>query len=334
MRDELDLRLIEALDRGGPIDLTELEQSIDASMVTMPTSFEPRRSFLTKAMGLGAAAAGFAAMGGSASAQTFTGVKDADILNFALNLEYLEAEFYVYGVTGEGITERGVDTNGSGQRGPTIVKNDARVRFNSPLVRQFALELAVDELKHVIYLRALLNRGGATPVAKPTIDILNSFNTAAQAAGLGNSFDPYANDVNFLLGSYIFEDVGVTAYHGAAPLINNKAILDAAAGVLAIEAYHAGALRVLLYQQGQGQATQAISALRRSASGQFDDYGVAQGALNQGPAGNTSIVLASPSIATAFSRSVRQVLNVVYLSGNNTSSGGFFPNGVNGPLQG
>ncbi len=292
-----------------------------------------RRGFLGRLLGLGAGALTLAGSRQAAEAQVapIPGVNDAAILNFALNFEYLGSEFYTYGLTGMGIAAAGIPITGSGTAGPTITKTNPMVTFTTPLLQQFFTELERDEQAHVLTVRSGLASIGGTPIAKPTIDLLNSFNTASQMAGLGSTFDPYANETNFLLGAYILEDVCVTALHGAAPLIVNKTVLNSAAGLLGVEGYQAGAIRALLNQRGMGAATQAISTVRANASG-VGDYGVAQGSLAAGPAGTTSIVLAD-SNALAFARTPRQVLNIVYLNPDGTS-GGFFPMGVNGPIQG
>lgn len=61
-------------------------------------------------------------------------------------------------------------------------------------------------------------------------------------------FSPYFDVFNFILGAYIFEDVGVTAYKGAAPLILNRGILAAASSILGTESYHAGIIRAQVAQ--------------------------------------------------------------------------------------
>ncbi len=288
-----------------------------------------RRRFLksASAAGLGVVGAGLVgsvagpALAASAG-DSSNAISDGAILNFALNLEYLEAEFYSNAVHGHGLPDS--LTHGKGHRGP--VEGGRAVHFRSRNIRGFATEIARDEYDHVVFLRSAL---GSAAVARPTINIRQSFTAAATAAGLikpGQTFDVYANEDNFLLGAFIFEDVGVTAYKGAAPLISNKTYLGAAAGILAVEAYHAANIRTVLYNRGLAAATDAISNARDSLDGPSDDD---QGVTLNGQAN----IVPTDSNGLAFGRTPGQVLNVVYLTPKKARSGGFYPDGVNGQLN-
>jgi hypothetical protein len=275
-----------------------------------------RRAFLRTA-GLGGLAL---TMGGSvlgSTAAQAAGPSDVAILNFALNLEYLEAEFYLRATTGTGLSDGDIDGTG-GEPGKVV--GGGEVKFKNKAIRNLAEEIAGDEKAHVLFLRAAL---GSAAVSRPRIDLRNSFSAAAQAAGLvgpGEPFDPFASDTGFLLGAYIFEDVGVTAYKGAARFIQNKDYLEAAAGILAVEAYHAGAIRTIMYERGLFKEARAISDARDSLDGDED--------IDQGIGGKDKAnIVPTDENGFAYSRTIPQVASIVYLGG--TKKGGFFPMGIN-----
>jgi Ferritin-like domain len=292
-----------------------------------------RRNFFRAAgftgFGVGAAvlAAGAPGLASSAVAAESAPPSDAAILNFALNLEYLEAEFYLRAATGSGLSDD--MTTGTGTRGG--VSGGRAVPFSKSVFRRTAAEIAMDEKSHVAFLRSAL---GATAVSRPQISLDSSFTAAARAAGLvgpTEMFDVFANEVNFLFGAFLFEDVGVTAFKGAAPLISNKTYREAAAGLLAVEAYHAGIIRTALYALGIEvpsvySSVQALSDARDSLDGATDD--------DQGIGTRTMVNLVpTDDNGLAFSRSAGEVLNIVYLNPDNVTSGGFFPAGVNGEIN-
>ncbi|HTV09356.1 MAG TPA: ferritin-like domain-containing protein [Candidatus Aquilonibacter sp.] len=299
------------------------------------------------------------------AASTVTTYTDADILNFALNLEYLEANFYylaAFGTTinapNAAVTAAGgamIPITGTGTQG-TVVTNPAgsKVPFALENVAGYAVETAIEEGKHVLFLQKAL---GSAAVAQPQIDLYTSFNTLAMAAGIASTFNPFASDATFLVGAYIFEDVGVTAYSGAAPLITTSSNLQAAASILAVEAYHAGMIRTTINAVdptntlGYIGYTQKVSALRAALSkavaptspaypsGTYGDdvplttnttYSLAGGS----PVSATTIVDADQTNVIAFARNTTQVLNIVTGGGAATSgskaTGVFFPNGLNG----
>ncbi len=246
---------------------------------------------------------------------------DAAVLNFALNLEYLEAEFYSFAVYGKGLPDD--ITGGAGTQGG--VRGGKKVMFHDKALHQFAKEIAGDEVAHVKFLRGAL---GEAAVSRPEIDLKDSFTAAARAAGLISEyqqFDPFANEKNFLLAAFLFEDVGVTAYKGAAPLITNKTFLDAAAGILAAEAYHAATIRTSLFERDLGDAAAKISNARDALDGPGDaDQGIVLG--------NQANIVPADDNGICFGRSADRVLNVVYLNPGPVKEGGFFPKGVNGDI--
>nr|WP_026325683.1 ferritin-like domain-containing protein [Sphingomonas sp. Mn802worker] len=323
---------------------------------------EERRAFFGQA--LGAAALGGAMLtAGRAGAQTATPTPTpsptatsttpifgtSDYLNFALNLEYLEANFYAFATTGAAIAstlQGGVVT--AGVQGAAT--GGRAVSFTDPIVAQYAREIAADELAHVTFLRSSI---GSLTVAQPAIDLspAGAFTTAARAAGVvgaSDTFDPYASDENFLLASFLFEDVGVTAYKSTTAVLSST-LREAAQGILATEAYHAAMIRGTLYRKGIEtpslnliQKAQGISDLRDLYDGSVtenltlgyapdDDQGITP---TTNAAGETvSNIVPLNSNGLAFSRTGDRVLNILYLNRAAVTSGGFFPAGVNGAIK-
>jgi hypothetical protein len=91
--------------------------------------------------------------------------------------------------------------------------------------------------------------------------------------------------------------------------------------LLAVEAYHAGEIRTILFSLGLFSQAQAISNARDSLDGSSDlDQGIGNA--------NRANIVPTDGNGLAFSRTTTQVLNIVYLNPN-TRPGGFLPNGAN-----
>ena len=321
-----------------------------------------RRKMLTLG---GAALAGLAF--GPTKAASAAAPTDADVLNFALNLEYLEANFYTLATAGKTIDMApfglgiGTGTTATAATGKGVVTTkgssnyaSCKVPWTTPVVQAYAQETANEERLHVSLLRGAL---GASAVAEPNLDLYNSFIALGGAVGVSN-FDPFASEANFLIGAYIFEDVGVSAYGGAAGLIADNATLVTAAGILAVEAYHAGLVRTTIFTLDTAannnltysNLTQAISAKRAAFAQPYitvttppqptpDDVGVTliNTPLNNGSTTARGVTLAdvNPANALAFVRNPTQVLAIVTAPQGTAGNfkGGFFPNGLNGNVK-
>ena len=256
-----------------------------------------RRGFLG-AM-LSAAAAATITSASPAHAQAVT-VPVTDVLNFALNLEYLEANFYLYVSTGSGLTSA---QNGAGvavQGAPPKLLLDA----NTLAVCQ---ALAQDEVNHIADLRSAITSLGGAPIAQPLINLAANGAVTTQA--------------QFLAAARQFTALGGSAYVGSAQLlVSNPAVLTTAAQILGAEGQHAGVLAYLCVNQGVVSPAIDAQDVPPSATNYFTV--AATTALS--PARNTS-----QALGVVYKASTAATV----IPATGITMGGFFPSGVNGNVK-
>lgn len=275
------------------------------SMIDEVVAASPNRRKFLKTIGAATAAVGALSLATAPSAEAQTNTELA-VLNFALNLEYLEAEFYTYGQYGYGIEHFGIPTsgvaNGSNPSTGGTTTGGHQVNFSNSLVFTQAItaQIGTDERDHVVLLQGFL---GNLAIAKPNINL--------NALGIG-----FGSENEFLTLARIFEDVGVSAYGGAAYLLQTPLVIQTAARILAVEALHVGSIHT------------QIARLNIPSP-------VLDGAdLVPPPTGpQTQYLPVNISNGLPAIRTVGQVLNLAY-GGAGLTQGGFFPTGINGAFAG
>lgn len=158
---------------------------------------------------------GAAMMTPNKSYAQMSGASPVDVLNFALTLEYLEAEFYQMGLDASGLL--------SGDTRAVIAK------------------ISQHEDAHVELLRGAIGSLGGEAVDKPEFDF-----TA------GGTFPGVFSDMQtFLALAQAFEDTGVRAYKGQATnLIMQDDLLTVALQIHSVEARHASEVRRMRGSKG------------------------------------------------------------------------------------
>jgi len=223
-------------------------------------------------------------------------ISDDDILNFILNLDYLQAEFYTVASSGRRIADYSVGIGGVGTAGETV--GGAAIALD-PRLRELVTQLAVDERAHVKTLR---DRLGARAVAKPAINL--------EATGAG-----FRSEAEFLELARLLEDLVMTAYLGVSGLIGDPRLRATAVGLALAEAQHANTFRSLVSERGLVVSRFDALDVPPPPSAQGRHFNVdADGLCNM--------------------RTASQALAVLYRSQTQfTTSGGFFPAGLNGVVR-
>jgi hypothetical protein len=261
-----------------------------------------RRSVLKK-LAMAAVATGVAAASATRTLGAQGPIVMTDLLQFTLNLEYLEAEFYTMATQGVTIEALGLPIDGQGTPGRTI--GGRRIHFArlKRFSEEIAFELAANERAHVVLFRNALLQLGVTPVAKPLIHLEPT----------GTEFN---DEVSFVVAARRFEELGSSLGAGAAanPLINKSTFISTLGRLIGVEAQHVGNLRLQIAELDipLTPLDGADIVPRPSPNGQA--FSVNENGLTA-------------------TRTPGQVLFHAYGGAADATAGGFYPHGVNGVIN-
>lgn len=244
----------------------------------------------------------------------------------------MEGQFYSCAAFG---TPLDTGITGNGPAPSSCVKANL-----SSSVATYAAELAREEAAHVSYLFNALRAAGGSPTC-PKVNIDSAFEAAAEAAfgqagtPLNPVFNPYANDIFFLHGSFIFEDLGASAYLGGQGLLQSPTFRQAAGQIGNAESYHSGLVRNLLYQilgttPAYGRTVQQITGAIVTILNQLSGEPQLRFALVNDQGASISNVNSEGLVPVA---TPAQVLKVVTLGAASGNGGGFFPNNLVGNVK-
>lgn len=262
---------------------------------------------------------------------------DVNSIEFPLNLEFLEAEFFLWSALGYGLDKAAPELVSGG---PAPV--GAQKANLDPLVREIIEEFAYQEVGHIRAIKATVP-GFPRPQLNLTAANFATIMNAALNTTLTPPFNPYANSVNYLLASYVIPYVGLVGYVGTNPNLHSRTAKRLIAGLLGVESGQDAVIRSLLYEKlfekvtpysyTVAEFTDRISILRNNLghAGIADEglfVPLALGAEGK-VKGN---ILAADEYSLSYGRSPAQILRIVYASGNESSPGGFYPRGANGKI--
>nr|GEV11369.1 desiccation-related protein PCC13-62-like [Tanacetum cinerariifolium] len=262
---------------------------------------------------------------------------DKDIFEFALNLEYLEAEFFLYGSLGKGLDHIQPNLTGGGPR--TI---GARIAKLTPFVRNIITQFGFQEVGHIRAIKSVVP-GFARPLLNLSTQTFATAMNKAFGRPLFPPFNPYANDLNYLLASYIIPYIGLTGYVGANQKLQSASSKLLLAGLLGVESGQDAVIRTLLYQQATekvipyeitvAEFTNKISILRNNLghSG-IKDEGIIVPAFLGVEKKIPGNILTGNEYSLAYGQKPEEILRIVYGSGKVEVAGGFYPNGANGTI--
>lgn len=304
----------------------------DNTTICVSNSVPKRRFLLGAALTLGAATFATTAVQAQSAAPT-----NNQLLNLALNINYLYGQYLNYGLYGSALdpsTTRGIDL-GSVSGGPVT---GARKVTSVDATSNVALR-AVASLNDAqrSTLRAVLF---SSLVAQPAIDLspatFTTLMRASGAIGPADTFDPYASADNFILGAYLIADLSVTAEQGFASRITDEMVLAISLAAASAKAAGAAVIRSLLYRRGLVVPSVFTAADRISAQrDRYDGVTTLDAGLSPKTIAGARVSRIVPGNVDALipARSPEQVLNVLYMTNAAVSKGGFFPDGVNGTLR-